>query len=112
VHDPSIEISQVTVKVHVIIAKAADQITLDNIPLKVGPSDKLLTAEPAVVKVTLEGDEEALKNIKASDISVSVDATKADQDRTAPVQANLPKRLATGVHVKKIEPERVLIKNR
>src|SRR5882724_5971441 len=65
VHDPSIEISQVTVKVHVIIAKAADQITLDNIPLKVGPSDKLLTAEPAVVKVTLEGDEDAIKSIKA-----------------------------------------------
>ena len=112
VHDPSLEISQAIVKVHVSVSRIDAQITLEDIPVKTSPSDDLIAAQPAVVKITLEGDEALLKSIKASDISVSADATQTDRQGMAQVQATLSKKFSTGIQIKKIEPERVLIKNR
>jgi YbbR domain-containing protein len=105
VHDPSIEITQPTAKVHVIIVKAISEVTLDNVPVKIG-------TQLQTVKVTLEGNGESLKSIKPSDLITSVDPTKIDRDRMARVQVTVPKEYATNVTVKKVEPERVLIKNR
>jgi|GEM_PF-1056749 len=112
VHDPSLEISQANVKVHVSVTPTAIQTVLEDIPLKINPADKPVIAQPAMVKITLEGSDALIKSIKASDILVSVDATQTDREGMAPVQATLAKKFATGVQIKKIEPERVLIKNR
>ena len=112
VHDPSVEIAQGIVKVHVIVSPATNQATLDNLPIRIMPADKRLIVDPATVKVTFEGDQDTINSIKAQDISIFVDTTQIDQNRMATVQLVLSQRLVTGVRVRKIEPERVLIKNR
>ena len=94
------------------MTRATTQVTLDSVSLKILPGDKRSSAQPASVKVTLEGQESVVKNIKSADLTVVVDSTQVGSDGMAPVQVSLPQSASTGVRIKKVEPERVLIRNR